>query len=206
MITARLNEADHTYTIGENPADATTAILTALRLTPPYPEDRGALAFGTAVHRCCDLAVWDRWDRSRTSLALIPHVEGFLEKKQELRIIPIKSEMIVFDPVAHTAGKLDLFCYIHDAELALFDYKTGRPPNCVELQTASYVHQMYAMKKAGQLEPRLATLLPEDPASIRRFSMELTPGRAIMREYRDRYDFTGWEGAVQLFRWKQRRS
>jgi len=37
-----------------------TRILKDMGLTPPYPEDRGWLEFGTAVHRACELMLLDR--------------------------------------------------------------------------------------------------------------------------------------------------
>ncbi len=191
-------EDNHRYTLDGRRQYSVTQILEGLRLTPPYPGDRGQKAFGTAAHKACDLAVWDKLDFSQTSPVLMPYVEGFMEKAEELKIRPIKSEIIVWHEPESYAGRLDLWAEILDGEQAIFDFKTGAPPPCVELQTAGYA---LALEWCGIQQGWPVQVSPRP----RRFSMQLLPGRAVLRECKDQFDYHAWLGAVRLFKWTNER-
>lgn len=201
---------DHKYSLGDQPYFSVTQMLRGLKLTPPYPEgeDKGQKALGTACHKAADLVMWDRLDTDGTSLALMPYVNGVIEKKREMNIRPIATELILYDPVRCYAGTLDLFCFVYDSELAVFDYKRGGAPNCTELQTAGYETLLRQADQRGLIPPvmvgndtRLALWMGYP---IRRFSMKLEPNRAIVKEYSDPLDLAAWSGVVDLFKWKLR--
>ncbi len=194
LVIPTFDPIEHSYTLRGRPQYGVTQILSGLRLTPPYPEDRGQKEFGTAAHRAAELAVWDRLDFSTLSSVLLPYVEGFLEKTHELKIRPIKSEIIVWHEFEGYAGKLDLWAEVNGGEQAIIDFKSGTPPRCVELQTAGYG---LALEACGIQQGWPVQLQPRP----RRFSMQLLPGRAVVRECKDPYDYVAWLGAVRLFKW-----
>lgn len=196
------DEYSHQYSVSGAPYDSVTQILTKLKLTPPYPEDRGQKDFGTACHKATELAAWSRLDFSTTSPLIIPYVNGFLTKKQEMNIRPILTEARLYDPSDGYAGTLDLFAWVFENELAIVDYKSGAPPNCVELQLAGYERLLRRSIVEGRVTvPDSVGMALAKGIPIRRYSMKLTPDRAIMKEYKDGYDTHAWEAAVNLHKW-----
>ena len=191
------DEGSHRYSHEGRPYQSVTQILTGLKLTPPYPPDTGQQARGTAIHRAAELAVWDRLDDSRTSQEILPYIEGLRVKMAEMKIRPILTEVRGVHLAECYAGTTDLLCTVFDAELAIIDYKSGTPPRCVQLQTAGY-GELLAYMESLKAKP----LFTRDKMP-RRFSMELTPNRAIIRECTDPYDYHAWLGAVRLFKWLQ---
>ena len=197
------DEAAHRYTHEDRPYWSVTQILDGLSLNPPYPADspeqRDKKAKGTAVHKAADLAVWGRLDWQRTHQEIIPYMDGLMEKVEEYKIRPIYTEVRGVHLVEGFAGTIDLFCSVFDSELAIFDYKSGSIARCVELQTAGYGELALYMEsfKAQPLFTRAK--MP------RRFSMQLTPGRAIVRECVDPFDYAAFIGAVRLFKWQNER-
>lgn len=187
------DEVEHRYSHAGRDYPSNTQVLEALRLNPPYPEDRGQKAFGTAVHKAAELAIFDRLDYTRTAPVIMPYIEGLMEKSREMRIRPIKAEIRGLHTGEAYAGTIDLWCLVYDDEPAVIDYKTGVPPRCVELQTAGY----------GELAMHMGLTPRSKPP--RRFSMQLLPGRAIVRECRDPFDYPAFIGAVRLFKWMNER-
>ena len=191
--TINFDNATHRYTVAGLERPSVTRIISDMKLAPPYPEDdpKGLKPFGTACHRAADLLIWDRLDIAKTDPRIQPRMEGLAEKVREMRIVPIKTEMRVYHDEMGYAGTLDLLCRIYDEELAVIDYKAGVPPTCVEIQLALYV--MAVRRMTGMTVP------------IRRFSMQLTPGRAVVRECRDDFDYHAAQAAVTLWKWKNDR-
>ena len=194
----------HRYTLNGQPYPSATQVLDWLKLTPPYPEtdDNSKKELGTAVHKAVELAMCDRLDFTKTSADLIPYVNGAMEKKHEMRIRPIFTEMRGVNLQEGYAGTLDLFAWVYDDELAVIDYKTGTPPRCAELQTAGYVLLVHSMLSSLRQRPTWYFEIDKPP---RRFSMQLFENRAIVREYRDPYDFIAFIAAVRLYKWTQER-
>lgn len=192
------DEAAHRYSHQGREYPSVTKMFAALGLEPPYPADdpNGLKPRGTAIHRACDLAAWDRLDKARTTPELIPYVEGFEEKKREMNIRPIYTETRGVHLIEGYAGTLDLLCHAYDNDLAIIDYKSGHPARCVELQTALYAYLALYMEGFKEKPIFTRDKMP------RRFSMQLTPGRAIVRECRDEFDYTAALGAVALYKWQ----
>jgi hypothetical protein len=189
------DDAEHRYSHDGRVASSVTQVLTGLGLTPPYPSDRGQQSRGTAVHKAAELAIWDRLDYAKTSPAIIPYINGLMEKAEEMKIRPIFTEIRGIHTAEWFAGTIDLFCTVYDSDLAVIDYKTGNPPRCTELQTAGYGELMLFIESM-QKQPRFTRAnMP------RRFSLQLTPNRAICRECKDPYDYPAFIGAVRLFKW-----
>lgn len=187
-----------------------TGILTDLKVSPPYPADRGWLEFGKAVHKCCELAMQDKlvveqWHDGSftypgTSEVLWPYITAFRQKVAEYKIIPKETELLVYNDMQGYAGMLDLFCTIFDGDEAIIDFKTGRPPECVRLQTAAY--DMALNRTLG---------LPERKKMRRRFAMYLfedevkQTGNARMIEFTDPFDYEAFSGMVAHWKWKNKK-
>lgn len=194
-IVPDFDSATHAYTVMGARKPSTTKIISDLGLAPPYPEDdpKNKKGFGTACHRAADLRIWDRLGSVDSRIQ--PYIDGLDEKIREMRIVPIKTEMLLYNPHLDHAGCLDLHCYVYDGERAVIDYKTGVPPPCVELQLASYAECLNEYERMANR--------PVVP--LRRFSMQLTPGRAILRECDNPHDYHAWRAAVTLWKWKNDR-
>lgn len=204
--------ASHRYSVEGSPYTSVTQMIGALKLQPPYPEGdpKGLKDLGVAVHKAAELAMWDRLDDATTSPELLPYIAGLREKKREMNIRPIATELQLYDPLDGIAGTLDLFCWVYDAELALIDYKRSNSvANCTELQLAGYERLIRRADAAGRIEPiRMA----DGPRCglhigypIRRFSMKLLENRAVVREYLDPQDHAAWAGAIELYKWASHR-
>lgn len=185
----------HRYWRNGNEVPGVTRILGDLGLTPPYPEDRGWLEFGRAVHKCTELFLYDRLDLATTSPVLVPYVNGFAEKAQEMRIRPIRLEHRVYHDTEGYAGTLDIVCSVFDAEEAIIDCKTGAPPECTALQLA-----LYDLAEQRQSKP-LGVPLPR-----KRYAFYLQPDRCIVKPYTDPFDYTAAIAAVRLWKWKYGRA
>lgn len=191
------DDVAHRYSHEGRVAPSVTQMLAGLGLTPPYAPDRGQKARGTAVHKAAELAVCNRLDYAGTSPEIIPYINGLMEKAEEMKIRPIFTEIRGIHTAEWFAGTIDLFCTVYDSDLAVIDYKTGVPPRCCELQTAGYGELMLFIESM-QPNPRFTRAnMP------RRFSMQLTPNRAIVRECKDSFDFPAFIGAVRLYKWQQ---
>src|ERR1019366_3563719 len=151
------------------------------------------------THRACELAVSQRLDRDGTHPEIIPYVNGFMEKAEEMNIRPIFTEMRGLHGGEWYAGTLDLFCLIYTGDLAIIDLKTGTPPRCSELQTAGYEEMLRYIVKI-QKHPTFG-----EKDKIRRFTMQLFPNRAVMKEHTDPYDSVAFIAAVRLFKWVSER-
>lgn len=209
-----LDPTTHRYSVDGQPYTSVTQVQKKLGLTPPYPAEdpKGLKELGTAVHRAVELAVWDRLDDATTSPELLPYVAGFREKKREMNIRPIATELMMYDPLDGIAGMLDLFCWVYEPErfqLAIIDFKRGTAPNVTELQTSAYECLLRKADASGEIPP---VKRPDGTRCglhmgypIRRFSMKLMEGRAVVREYADDHDVSAWRGAVQLFKWLSHR-
>lgn len=194
--------ATHTYTRRGAELPGVTRILKDAGLTPPYPEDRGWLEFGHAVHKCCELFVQDRLivgedGRSypgtlyQGSTVLWPYINGFAEKVREMRIKPILVEHRVYHDVEGYAGTLDLCCTVFDEYEAIVDLKTGAPPESTALQTALY--DLALSRERSHKGHR------------KRFSFYLMPDRCVVKQYQDDFDYAAALGAVALWKWKRKK-
>lgn len=193
----QFDAATHVYSIEGAVKPSVTKIISDLKLAPPYPEDdpKGLKPFGTACHKAAEFRMWDRLGDCDSRIQ--PYIDGLDEKIREMRIRPIRTELLMYHPVLDVAGTLDLFCWVYDDELAVIDYKTGIPPPCVELQLSGYADMLAA---SGANTFGLAAI------DIRRFSMQLTPGRALVRECQNRaFDHHAWRAAVTLWKWQNDR-
>jgi hypothetical protein len=192
----QFDEELHEYRVDSRVLPSVTNIISDLKLSPPYPEDRGALGFGKAVHKAAELYIADRLDKANTNPVILQYLTGLEEKTTEMRLRPIGQELRVWHKYLGYAGTLDYFGYVYDGDLAIIDYKSGQPPPCVELQTAGY-----------ELALRSMNFVPIEPGTkLRRFSMQLLPDRAIVKEHKNReLDHAAWTGAVNLYYWKQLR-
>jgi len=194
----QFDEATHVYSVRGAVKPSVTKIISDLKLAPPYPEDdpKGLKPFGTACHKAAELRMWDRLGDCDSRIQ--PYIDGLDEKIREMRIRPLKTELRMYHGELDVAGTLDLYCEIYGGELAVIDYKTGTPPPCVELQLAGYA-DMLVTTMAGEYEAVRHSM-------IRRFSMQLTPGRALVRECPNRaFDHHAWRAAVTLWKWQNDR-
>lgn len=198
-MTLQFDANAHRYTLNGIPAPSVTTILEGVKLSPPYAENITAMHFGTAVHKACELQTAGKLDENRTHPEVVEYVAGFKEKCAEMNIRPIATELRVFHGRDHYAGTLDLWCHVFGDDHALIDFKSGSSvPRCVELQLAGYGDALIWMMENGLIT---GTPLFTRSKMPRRFSMQLTPGRAIVREYTDPHDYEAFRGAVALYKW-----
>lgn len=191
-------DSEHRYWRNGIEVPGVTRILRETGLTPPYPEDRGWLAFGKAVHRACELLMKGRLQIGAdgksypgTSPLLWPYINGVAEKIAELRIRPIGNEEFIYHDLEGYAGQLDLHCYVLDGDEALIDLKTGAPPPSTALQLALY-------DLARSRQPQYVRSAPR-----RRYSFYAQPNRCIVKYYDDPlFDNQAALGAVHLWKWK----
>lgn len=186
-----------------------TQILKDLRVSPPYPVDRGQLEFGTAMHRVCQLRLQDQLhvgnvnDEDRypgTDQILWPYLDAFWTKVTEYKIRALHVEKVVYNDIRGYAGQLDLACMILGRDEAIIDYKSGQPPECVALQLAAY--DMALNRTLG---------LPERHRPRRRFAMYLfedavkQTGKARMIEFTDPFDYEAFIGMTAHWKWKNKK-
>jgi hypothetical protein len=198
----------HEYRAQGKAIPSVTQMIDFMRLTPPYPEDNGALGFGKACHKAAELEMDDFLDLEQTHPAIQPYIAGLREKRKEMSIQPLSQELRFFNRIYGYAGTLDLLALVYSGDLAICDYKTGNPPPCVELQLAGYTMGVRQLARDG--DPRI----PADIAkrinsgeNIRRFSIQLIPHRAVVRECKDyALDDAAWVGVVALYKWKKLRN
>ncbi len=191
---------EHAYYKHGSRVPGATQVLKDLRISPPYPADRGQLEFGKAMHKACELSVHDRLDREQTDSVLWPYLDAFEQKRREYKIKPLHTEKLVYNDLHGYAGTLDLACMIFERDEALIDYKSGMPPECVSLQLAAY--DMALNRTLG---------LPERHRPRRRFAMYLfedevkQTGRARMIEFTDPFDYEVFLGMVAVWKWKNKK-
>lgn len=197
----------HRYSVGGSPYTSVTQMIGALKLSPPYPADdpRGLKDLGSAVHKAAELAMWDRLDDATTSPELLPYIAGVREKKREMNIRPIATELQLYDPLDGIAGTLDLFCSVYDGDFAVIDYKRSNSvANCTALQLAGYVRLLKRAHERGHLQ-HISMEFPSDIRQVRRFSMKLLDERSPTKEYTDHHDHAAWAGAIELYKWQSHR-
>ncbi len=187
-------EADtHTYRWRGDVVPSVTQILRDLQLSPQYPEDRGWLEFGRAVHKCCDLVLQDRLDSCGD--LLLPYVNAFRDVVALYKIKPLNTELEVYHDTLGFAGRLDIHCRIFGIYEAIIDYKTGLPPSCTGLQTAGYDLALSRMLKTPTIKRRRYALrLLTDETK--------TTGKAKLVEYTDPFNYEVFSGAVAVWKWK----
>jgi len=191
-----LEAETHTYHWRGNAVPGVTQILKDLGLSPNYPEDRGWLQFGRDVHRCCDLVLRDRLESCGPVYQ--PYVDAFKAAVATYQIEMLGTEMRVYHDRLGYAGTLDLLCRVFGKDEAIIDYKTGVPPECVGLQTAGY-----NLALSSQLGQRFGVGLNRRRFSLRLLTDEAkTTGKAKLVEYTDPFDYTAFEAAAQLWKWK----
>ena len=191
---------EHKYTHEGRDYVSVTQVLEGLKLTPEYPPDRGQKDFGTAAHKAAELALWEKLDWDRTSPVLVQYLNGLMEKVEEMKIRPIYTELRGVHLGEQFAGTMDLVCSIFDTDIAVIDFKTGSSvPRCAELQTAGYGELALFMEGMRSQPLFTRAKMP------RRFSMQLLPDRAVVREHKDAYDYHAWIAAVRLYRWLSER-
>ncbi len=200
--------AEHRYAYRGADVPHVTGILKDMRIAPPYPPDTGKMALGTAVHKCCWLILNNRLEIADgkedrypgTARALWPRLDAFRQKVDEYQMKPIAAEHLVYHDQEGYAGTLDLHCTIFGRDEAVWDYKTGRPPECTALQLAAY--DMARNRDLG---------LPSRHRPRRRFALHLfdddllETGRARVTEFRDPFDYDAFLGILTHWKYVNRK-
>ncbi len=199
---------EHAYHFRGSRVPSVTQVLKDLRVSPPYPADRGQLEFGRAMHKACELRLLDRLalgacDEDKypgTDLVLWPYLDAFGQKVYEYKIKPKNVELIVYNDLRGYAGQLDVHCAILENQEALIDYKSGMPPECTGLQLAAYdmaLNRILGLPERHRPRRRFALYLFEDEVK--------QTGRARMIEFTDPFDYEAFLGMVAHWKWKNKK-
>ncbi len=158
--------ASHTYSMGGNPVPGVTTVMHILSQYAGVPEAilKGAADRGSAVHKACELSLWDRLDRSKLMEELQPYIFAFDLFVKECGFIPSLIEHRVFHDKLKYAGTFDLMGSIvwkrKEITNALIDIKTTfKFMPSVGPQTAAYKEAYNSQNKADKIGKRFALRL-----------------------------------------------
>lgn len=183
------DEETHTYHHKGRVVPGVTSILRPLTDLGSVPPDvlAAASAFGTAVHKACEL--WDLGDLDEDLLdpALKPYLAGWKLFVAENRCAWDGIEKQVFHKTMRYAGTLDRRGLVR-GELAFVDIKsTAAIYPAVGPQLAAYVH---------------ADVRPDITGSVKRYAVQLNEhGTYTVKEFANPADFSVFTGLLTLRNW-----
>lgn len=147
-----------------------------------------AALVGTATHAAIKLDVEGRLDESTVDRRAMGYLAGFRAFKNDLNILPLNWELMVWNEAAGVAGTLDMVCTLQGIKgWWLLDYKTGAKCDWHAIQTAAY-----AWLKGDRTLNRACLYLRED-------------GSYKLDEHKSPLDFDAWLGCIALANWRKAR-
>lgn len=177
------DEATHTYRFGGVVVPSVTQVLRPLMNLDHVDADllRRASAFGTAVHRACELHDLDQLDESALDPALAPYLEGWRKFCRDYGCAWEAIETRVYHPTLRYAGTLDR-CGLVGGNLAYVDIKSG---------TALY----------PTVGPQLAAYAAADcgnPGARKRYAVRLFEGGYELKEYTSPLDWPTFASLITI--------
>jgi hypothetical protein len=181
------DEDTHTYRFGGRVVSGVTTILHPLSDFASVPAGvlAAASAFGTAVHKACEL--WDLGDLDEEALdaPLVPYLAGWKKFSEEHKVQWLGIEERVFHKTLRYAGTLDRRGLV-DGDMSFVDIKSS-----VGLY-ASVGPQLAAYQAAGG----------SDASKSRRFAVQLKDdGEYVLKEYTNPGDFSVFASLLTLRNW-----
>lgn len=147
-----------------------------------------AALVGTATHAAINLDIQGRLDESTVDRRAVGYLAAYRVFRDDLNILPLNWELMVWNEAAGVAGTLDLICTLKDIQGPwLIDYKTGAKCDWHSIQTAAY-----AWLSTDRMLNRACLYLRED-------------GSYKLDEHKSPLDFDAWLGCIALANWRKAR-
>jgi hypothetical protein len=179
----------HTYTYGGRVVPGVTSILAPLTNLSMVPPDvlAAASAFGTAVHKACELWDLDDLDADNLDPELQPYLAAWMRFSSDHRVRWDGIEKKVFHKTLRYAGTLDRRGMV-DGTLTVVDIKSSIALYpAVGPQLAAYLH---------------ADVRSEITSSVKRLAVQLKgDGTYVIKEYADPLDFSVFTSLLTLQNW-----
>ena len=189
MPVLTFDEEKHAYYLDGVRLPSVTQIIDDLAIGPIYPPGDYRVR-GRQVHKACELLDLGVIDQYTIGDTIMRYVESYAKMLRDIPVEWDSMEQISYHPELFYAGTHDRVGLMW-GEPSILDFKTGKPGRETGLQLAGYALMKY----------------PRDYRPVRRFKAELQPdgrqGRLV--EYTDPFDFDGFVGAVNLYKWKRRK-
>ena len=180
------DEAAHVYRFNGVVVPGVTGILKPLidfTGVPPAVLE-AASAFGTAVHKACELWDLDELDEDQLDAALVPYLAGWKKFSSEHSVEWTGNEQRVYHPSMRYAGTLD---------------RKGMVDGCM-----SYVDIKSSVGLYPSVGPQLAAYKAADagPPHSKRYAVQLkADGEYVLKEYTDPSDWPLFCSLITLRNW-----
>ena len=183
----------HTYRLDGQVIPSVTQVLEPLMELEGIRREvlEEAAAFGTHVHEACALMLQKRLDWATLDTRLVPYVSAAKKFVEEAKVVVLRVEHRMCDPVLRVAGTLDLLGVI-DRSTGIFDWKSSAVMSkTTGLQLAGYDH-LHRRSLGGR--------------PLKRFGVQLrADGDYRLFEYKDPRDQNWFFSALNLWHWKESR-
>jgi hypothetical protein len=191
----KFDERTHTYTLDGVVLPSVTQILEGVGLVPDYPIGNYRIR-GQRVHEATlhyDNGVLDNYE---VGDRIMPYVDSYVKSMEKFPFTWKEAEIQLWHPYYLFAGKIDRVGFYDDKYPCIGDFKSGRTGRETGLQLAGY----------ALLKDNKNFLLQSCGHYYRRFKLELQPNGSCgkLTEYKDKVDFPGFLGSLELFKWKMK--
>jgi len=184
------NEETHTYRLGSVVIPSVTQVLKDLRLTPAFPPGPYRVR-GRQVHKACEIADLNTLHLYDIGEGLMGFVTAWRAVCREFGWVweADEIEQRVYDPIRLTAGTIDRVRW-REPHL-IVDIKSGAAAKEAALQTAGYAVMAF----------------PDHPEKVQRCSVEIDSDGTFKPPtwYENPQDIAAWKGAVELWKWMNRK-
>lgn len=190
-MTVEFDEPSHTYKLNGQPAPGVSSIIELdydFRFVKPEVMERARI-MGRKVHKTIEL-----FEKDRLGGELHPFLQSHLTQwqrfKDDMNVVVLRSEEIVYSERHGYCGTFDLSCLIND-EPFMPDMKTGGVYSAHKLQTAAY--------KIAAVERGIV------PKESRRCSVYISADEyQVVFHKDDLMDTTAFLGLLAYKRWKDK--
>lgn len=186
------DDATHTYRYAGRVVPSVTQVLQPVNDLSMVPADvlASASAFGTAVHRACELDDKGTLNEGALSEALVPYLDGWRLFRAEHVTKWAGIEKQMFHTGMGYAGTADRLGHV-DGDPAVLDIKGS-----VQLYPAV----------GPQLAAYARAWMPVTGSSLRRYGLRLFPGGYELKAYTDPTDWPLFCSLLTMRSWCQRHS
>lgn len=157
----QLDEETHTYYWDGVKTPGVTEVIsrTGISALPDIEPLRVGRYRGTIAHKSIELL--EKGVQVEANIAANPelmalNIGGYLDAYKRFRDENIakivNSEMLVGHRIFRYCGKLDQLSITNDGRLCIWDWKTGKLPWWVEIQTGAYLEAVLSMKEELELQ------------------------------------------------------
>ena len=130
-----------------------------------------AADYGTAAHKWIQEYLEGKKPEMPTAAEVRSSITGFLEWESQHKVETVKTEWMIADPKHMVGGMLDYLASV-DGDLAIVDFKTGKPANKQyypdglypeqKIQVDAYHHIATPLVKGGKIKRRYILKIPKD--------------------------------------------